>query len=241
MKILVIDWDIVLYKCIQLYNEYVEDESQRIPAWNNLNHEFNIDRFATIDTQIYHKIGRLISFICKEKKTVYVGNENSGLLYALETEILKGNFNPTDNKIELINIDHHHCLYDMSKKNVTNKNWVSFLNCCGLISRYVWINDKNSEKIDLTQLKQDFILKTYTQSIHDCDINDDLFQNIDCLYICTNFNYIPPQFDHLVLNTLRIPCKILFEDVTFLDNSYETYISELPHYGFLKEIVKDEQ
>ena len=174
-----------------MYNEYIEDESQRIPAWNSLNYNFNIDRFATIDTQIYHKIGQLISSICKEKKTVYVGNENSGLLYAIETEILKENFNPIDDKIELINIDHHHCLYD-SQKNVTNKNWVSFLNCCGLISRYIWINDKNSEKIDLTKLKQDFIFKTYTQSIHGCDINDDLFQNIDCLYICTNFNYIPP-------------------------------------------------
>lgn len=178
MKILSIDFDIIMAPSIQLYNDMVP-----MLSWDELlkNPQLILSQADLIHyKRLTILITQIISYLEKDS-IIFI--ENHGLAY----DFIKNN-----NNIDLINIDHHHDIgYPNSEEDkVTCANWIEFLNKEGKINSYIWLNNDTSiDCIIDTNLKyKNFLLKDYNLS----DIG-----KIDKLILCLSEPWIPPAYRNL--------------------------------------------
>lgn len=132
-KILTIDFDILLYKDLPLYNNLINTENsfdeflQTFPLLENVRFDINLYNKLTIFLEkIFSNTKKENIFFCKNHE-----------------DVVKFTYN--NNFFDLINIDYHH---DLGYNNMNQKlycgNWVKELIKTKKVHKYIWIKNPNS-------------------------------------------------------------------------------------------------
>ena len=200
-KILSIDFDIIMYPCIEIYN-------QRVPtfSWNDLKTN---PLFGLVygDLELYTK---LTKFLLEQTKKLEANN-----FHFIESHESIVNYLPKNQEFELTNIDHHHdiayCEKDGQTKITSNLgcgNWVKYCFDNNYpITKYTWIHSDCSN----FPIEQDKHFLTDTRPIFSFN---PYFGDYDEIIICLSKPWVPPNYQELFYNWINI-----------LENIYNTSFS----------------
>ena len=196
--VLSIDFDYIMAPCIQEYNSNINPDQislERFYTFSKFDCKFEYDK-EKLDW-----IKLLIKQLNPNCTKGYVINDHSEIVTALTNEYNLNKYMPP---YTIINIDHHHDLgYRFSFDECHCANWAQYLINNGLLNKYIWVKNKNSNTIIneehslcpgiITTLEQnDFIL----------DPN-----KIDIFVLCLSYPWIPPQFNNLILEIIGYTCN----------------------------------
>ena len=189
MKILTIDFDIIMAPSIGIYNDLVPKYTIEELVEKN-----KYIALATIDYLHYKRLtGLLLHYIqqLSQDNIIFIIDHEQVLDYI-----------PNHEKIELINIDHHHDLgYNqtaaqtvLSTVEPDCSTWVKYLFDNNQLQSYTWINNSNSIEPLFDETKR---ILTEKYPLQNCE---DLFTaigKIDKLIICLSPAWIPPEIRNL--------------------------------------------
>ena len=195
MRILVVDFDIIMHSCIKLYDNRIAQHPEENPniIWEMLENEFGLNKFMSYDSKILVDIARLI------KKSI--GNQSEFILVKTNSECLKDILsieNFSNITIDITNIDYHHGILKSDEQlqevsdfdNYDSFSWIGYLFTHSKLDNYTWIAAPSSTQFISEKLKFDFnrlLLK---------DINS-LNCEFDRVYFVRNDRYIPYKYLHL--------------------------------------------
>lgn len=188
-KILTIDFDIIMAPSIELYNDLVGDNK----GVNDIIQKYPLLEYTLSgDFFIYELLtGQLIKLFKNiPPENIHFIREHHQLIKFVNNK----------EKINLINIDHHHDLgYEKLSKKILLPNcgnWVKYLYEKDLLESYIWIHNSDSvmpnSKIIINN---DYNLKDY--NFQDLD-------KIDKLIICNSPQWLPTNFQALFTSWIGI-------------------------------------
>lgn len=177
MKVLTIDFDIIMAPSIEFYNDKIKTDG---PV-KDLEEMFNFVKNLPADMYIYQYLTQAI-LESKEKEIIIIKDHGEIVPY------LKKFTSPIE---EVINIDHHHDLgyeIDMHKplKNYDCGNWAKYLLDNKIIQNYTWIYDDNSS--DLPEYDGPIRMK-----LRHTNLNT-LIKKIDYIVLCKSLEWVPVEY-----------------------------------------------
>lgn len=213
MNITTIDFDIVMEPNIEAYNNIVPGVD-----WEALD-EVEIFKFLFPNLDIYYKLTNYILF-----STSFLKKEQIHIIHSHDTAV---KFIPEDlndgEKINIVNIDHHHDLgydkEDVEENCKVNKcsNWVKWLRENKNVGCYQWIKDKQSSRVDAMDLRIKQYLNIAT-NIEDINGMETILPRPDVLVICLSEPWVPPAIRPLFFLWLDTLNKIYDTHFDFEDN-----------------------
>jgi len=102
--ILSIDLDILFSPYVGIYNKDIFNDKSLEYLWQSLSKTYNIWDFK-INEEFLLYIKNILKVYIPQVKTIYIGNDHSSILSAIELE--KNNFN-IPYLFDIYNIDYHH-------------------------------------------------------------------------------------------------------------------------------------
>lgn len=199
VNILSIDFDIIMYPCIKLYNDKIGGDQNSTSLWLALERDFEIEKYLSYDANVYKNLCKLI------KRNI----DNGAKLYGLEnhediiTE-LKKDSNYETNLYNVTNIDFHHDIYYREEDRVEAKyfdksncsDWFGYLiDNKKVASDLRWIKAPNSEPCHI----EDFMSKLTVDNITNDFRSNKVFTDIDYqyIYLVKSPQWVPHKFIHL--------------------------------------------
>lgn len=194
MKVLSIDFDIIMYPCIKLYNSYARGNENPTVIWNNLEHDMEIDKFMSYDANILHDIAMLMKRNVANGAKLFKIDEHDKIVDSLNK------LHP-DEKFDLVNIDFHHDISystesnnDMKNfDNYTCANWVGYLSSKNQLDTYEWIRASNSDLCGKNI--EDSLGIQYT--ISRLSRINELGSDFSEIYFCLSPQWVPYKYHHL--------------------------------------------
>lgn len=194
-----IDFDIVMSKAIELYNDVVDD-SRDIQGIVN---KYPNLRFALVpDFEIYDAVTRMLTQIIMKtpKDKIFFIQDHDQIC-----ELVKG-MEP----FELMNIDHHHDTgYNMMLNATVRRpdvgNWVRYLEDTKVLTHYTWIYDPTSV------FPRDAQAKKYIQESYSLDKILKVDKS-DMLIVCESPQWIPDYVLSLFYSWISICEEIKGKD-----------------------------
>lgn len=190
--ILSIDLDILFSPYVGIYNKDIFNDKSLEYLWQSLSKTYNIWDFK-INEEFLLYIKNILKVYIPQVKTIYIGNDHSSILSAIELE--KNNFN-IPYLFDIYNIDYHHdVVYNDNQQTKIIKcgtadcgTWIGYLNYYKMINKYYWYRGIGSE------FNQDIML--YSEVVPSMErflFNKDfpLNLNIDLLFISISPPWIP--------------------------------------------------
>lgn len=199
MNILSIDFDIIMYPCIKLYNDKVGGKENPTLLWNNLTNYYNIGQNLFYDAKTLHDISLLmIQAIQKGAKFIPITNHEEIIDYLKTQNLLN-----TENPISLTNIDFHHDIYYNDESILATKyfndyncaNWIGYLLIQKYLADLIWYKAPNSDLCQINSVDELFQDRISIKSIQ--NLNDVNSQNYDYVFFCLSPQWIPYHFTHL--------------------------------------------
>ena len=199
--ILSIDFDYIMFPCINLYNDITSGGENATVIWEMLKRERGIsDEFLLYDPKAYRAIIKLI-------KTIKDKDKNIELISITEHDELVSEIALGDEtKYDLVNIDFHHDIMyrPTDRKNLKNfgtyncSNWVGYLMLNNKINSYTWIKAPNSSLYD-HKLDGTYDIKFETESIRAIEDLDTFLSNhcFDKIFLCFSPQWVPYKYKHL--------------------------------------------
>ena len=186
MKIVTIDFDIIMRPSIESYNYFINEDGNSI---DQLEQEFVHFQNCQADLSIYKLLTDFILNV-ESEKIFFISSHKDILQFVNES-------------VDLINIDHHHDLgYSNESYSETFEiscgNWVEQLYREDKIKSYTWIHNQNSLPLigDQAKIDNDLILSDENEMKK---YLNNLAQHTDSLIICSSFPWVPsiyrPLFD----------------------------------------------
>ena len=186
MKVLSIDFDIIMAPDINLYNPL----TPRIAVIDDLINQHPCLTGLRADFTHYQKLANLIL-------TVGANMNYHDVCVSFSHEHI-GKFLINDTDLEIINIDHHHDLgYDENDnfEKCTCANWAYYLFKKGQLKKYTWLNNPNSGAIPPTQNEECF------SSFPFCELEEKeyikQFGQPDKIFLCLSPEWVPEQYHPL--------------------------------------------
>ena len=180
MRVLSIDFDIIMAPCINLYNDMAGEGQNSQINWEKILYERKLENFLCYDSKILTDLFSLL----KQQDCKFEFIESHADIVPFITE-----------KCDLTNIDFHHDIYyqkESTEKFADNKwtcaNWVSYLEYKGLLSSYYWIKSGKS---------QGFFGEFKTPFEKDNSDKIPYLGSFDKVIICFSPNWVPYKFRHL--------------------------------------------
>ena len=186
MKIVTIDFDIIMRPSIESYNYFINEEGCGI---DQLEEEFLHFQNCQADLSIYKLLTDFILNV-ESEKIFFISSHKDILQFV-------------NDSVDLINIDHHHDL-GYSNENysevfeISCGNWVEQLYREDKLKSYTWIHNQNSLPLigDQAKIDNDLILSDENEMKK---YLNNLAQHTDSLIICSSFPWVPsiyrPLFD----------------------------------------------
>lgn len=185
MKVLSVDFDIIMAPDINLYNALVP--GHKLDEMIS-NHPQLVGLRA--DLEHYKKLVNLLLTLSKN-----ISYTNICIAYSHE---YIGKFLKNDTDLEIVNIDHHHDLgYDENDpfENCTCANWAYYLFKQGQLKKYTWLNNNNSSIMPPPRTEECFSAEWF------CDTTDLSYINHfgypDKIFICLSPEWVPEQYHPL--------------------------------------------
>ena len=190
--ILSIDLDILFSPYIGIYDRIVHNDKPLEFLWNSIEKFYNIYDFE-INKNYYQIIENILNNYNKQVNTIYIGNDHSSILKAIDEE--KNNFQIPYN-FNIYNIDYHHDVvyrddqWDKIIRCGTTDcaSWVGYLSYNKLINNYIWYRGIGSE------FNKEIMLNSNTISKMDKFLFNETFPlnlKIDLLFISLSLPWIP--------------------------------------------------
>ena len=208
MKILSIDFDIIMYHCIKLYNNFSAGNANPTQLWQQLEDEYEISQHLNYDATVLNNILILmIKNVQNNAKFIPIKSHEELITYLENNQLLN------ENECEVTNIDFHHdILYqeaDLAQIKYFNKktcaNWVGYLNIHNYLKNITWVKAPNSDNytwIENDNIKDKLIIETLNNIIN-------LDSNYDYIFFCESPQWVPYKYHHLytlccnVINTIQ--------------------------------------
>ena len=186
MKIVTIDFDIIMRPSIESYNYFINEEGCGI---DQLEEEFVHFQNCQADLSIYKFLTDFILNV-ESEKIFFISSHKDILQFV-------------NDSIDLINIDHHHDLGYSNESysevfEISCGNWVEQLYREDKLKSYTWIHNQNSLPLigDQAKIDNDLILSDENEMKK---YLNNLAQHTDSLIICSSFPWVPsiyrPLFD----------------------------------------------
>jgi hypothetical protein len=187
MKVVSIDFDIIMSPSIEFYNDLLHDEDSidtylnKFPFISGIKADlYQYDCLTQYLCQMFKKLDKdKIIFITSHEELVTITKD----------------FEPFD----LINIDHHHDVGYEGERWKAPKyskpdcgNWVKYLWDNKKINSYTWIRNKDSNPLD-----EDANPAYITKDILFDDFDFPLLEDADYVILCKSFEWVP--FDYQIL------------------------------------------
>ena len=149
-KILTIDFDIIMYPCIKLYNNEVGGNANPTQLWDYLENTKEIELFLNYDAKVLLDIIRLLKIQTQEKHTPLTAlEEHQEIIDCLKK------FDSFEDKesFEITNIDFHHDIWyrDEDKNDIVSfdkyncSNWLGYLYLTDKTKKITWYKASNSD------------------------------------------------------------------------------------------------
>lgn len=182
MKVITIDFDIIMAPSIDLYNNISNS------PWEERYERHPLLKLADANFITYHRLTQYLLYIVpkmKKENIHFIANHQSVLNYL--TNITE--------PIDVINIDHHHdIVYGDGLEKLTCGNWVSWINKEYKLNSYFWVHDNNSRFPKEEDVKINYTKKNISE------YNDEQYKYStppDELIICLSGEWVPPQYKRL--------------------------------------------
>ena len=192
-KILSIDFDIIMYPCIKLYNEHIGGSMNPTQIWKWLEEEKEIEPFLNYDAKILIILAKIIKNQMKKGAQLVCYNEHQESVDNLKTWDCFENEEPFD----ITNIDFHHdvwyreedkdLLFSFNKYNCSN--WLGYLFIKNKTSKIVWYKASNSD----LPYENNIINEIYNISNLE-QLNDETF---DIIYFVKSPQWVHYKYHHL--------------------------------------------
>ena len=180
MKVLSVDFDVIMGPDIDLYNP-------KVPVYYTLEQMIAEHPLLTglrIDFEHYQKLVNILLEVSQniEYQNIYVAYSHDSIL----------DFLKNDSDLELVNIDHHHDLGYDEKNNfekATYANWVYYLFKQGKIKKYTWLQNVNSGIMPPDKEENCFFHEFFYNITKDNYIEQ--FGYPDKIFICLSPEWVP--------------------------------------------------
>lgn len=210
MKVVTIDFDIIMSPSIEFYNDLVGIED----PLKDFVEEFSFLTNLPADLYQYEYLTRYIIKTIKNVKEVFFISDHKDVIKILQDKI------PKDEQIDIINIDHHHDIgYNLDNWKIKTLihncgNWVKVAKDKKLINSYTWIKNNNSNPPNQEAYALNYIQKEIFFEDSQLEL---ISKETDYLILCQSFEWIPPVYQPLFLNWITI-CEEMREKDYFVDN-----------------------
>lgn len=196
-KILSIDFDIIMYPCIKLYNDKVGGEANPTQLWEYLAAEHDIQEFICYDAKTLLMLATLIKTAVDKGAKLHLITEHQEIV-----DQLKKDENYDEETFTIHNIDFHHDIwYRPDDKNLlvtfedyNCSNWLGLLYLHNKTEAIHWIKAANSAMFGDPDYNASDIFTSIT-NLNDFMDNTD-FQ-FDDIYFCLSPQWVPYKFHHL--------------------------------------------
>ena len=190
MRVLTIDFDIMMGSIIELYNNMASAGEGGIRYLEEMYPQLQPILMPNFGVYEYITSFFINQFKTMKAENLYFIREHNGIIPIIENE--------TD--VDLCNIDHHHdvCYGNFrasSKIILPNEgNWVKYLKDKGVIANYTWVHNPNSLFPDEDEITDTYINEEYELQ----QINlDNIVGKVDKVIICYSPEWIPSNYDAL--------------------------------------------
>lgn len=194
-NILSIDFDIVMYPCINLYNGDVDGGDNPTELWRDLEDEYGLENYNILkcDMSIVMEIAKVVAYYYKLGKPIYFIDEHQEIVDNLKKE-------PTydEDTYNICNVDFHHDLWyresdfpDILKADEYNcSDWLGYLYLKKKLESFTWLKAPNSDEPEFRSYGGDFDLKT----LRIREFNKLYDMNFDEVYMCLSPQWVPDKF-----------------------------------------------
>ncbi len=185
MKILAIDFNIIMYNCIKLYADKVNINENSTLVWEMLQDEMEIKQHINVDAKVIKKIIALLK-----------ANQSAKIALLDNQSAIVKDINDED-KVEITNIDFFHdLLYSekdiekWKKDKYDDLNWLGYLLYKDKVEKCTWIKMPNSYRCT-NNIENDVEIINFSN----IDIN--LMNDFDKIYFSFSPYYIPYEYKYL--------------------------------------------
>lgn len=174
--IVTIDFDVIMWPSIELYNNFISGEKDKI---NELERDIPLLHYANADLYLYYKLTNYL-----------LNNKNKEIIFIKSHEEILKHINTPCN---LINIDHHHDLgyneEQWKNKNINCGNWGYWGIKNGIFKRFIWLHGMMSTPWDPPEQYNIKNIPIIDNIILEMDLNK--ICNPSKIIICSSYNWIP--------------------------------------------------
>ena len=206
VKVVTIDFDIIMSPCIEFYNDLIGVED----PLKDFVKDFSFLTNLPADLYQYEHLTRYIIRSLKNVCQIHFITSHEKIVPILESL-------PHDEPVEVVNIDHHHDVgYDIKfdKPIISSScgNWVKYCRDRKFLDSYCWIKNDNSNDIESRVYREKYI----DQEILFKDAQlEQLAKETDILVICASYEWIPPIYHPLILNWQTICEEVIGQEYPF--------------------------
>ena len=198
MKILSIDFDIIMYPCIRLYNAEVGGDDNPTLAWERIEYTRDIAQHLNYDAKILNNILTLMMKNAQNGAIFVPIQEHQEIVTYLEKTV-----GIEKNKdLQVTNIDFHHDIIYHDGDIVNTKyfgqstcaNWAGYLLMNDYANSVNWIKAPNSEVLSPMLANLVDMTKITISPSHSIA---ELPYDYDYIFFCLSPQWVPYKFHHL--------------------------------------------
>jgi hypothetical protein len=192
-KILSIDFDIIMYPCINLYNADVDGGDNPIDLWKELEDEYGFENYdiLTYDGRVLKEITKLLAE--NKDKPIYFIQEHQEIV-----DNLKKGAGWGEDRYDVYNVDFHHDLWyrdtdfaEILKQDEYNcSDWLGYLFLTKKLTGLTWLKAPNSDPPEIKAYGSDLELQTLRirefYKLHEIDFDE--------IYFCLSPQWIPQKY-----------------------------------------------
>ena len=198
MNIVTIDFDIIMHRSLNLYNDLVDDD---VTIQSILNANLESHFIPNPDLQLYNYLTQFV-IKCAEKlpkENIIFIDDHDEITYYFTSGKIK-----YEEDFNIFNIDFHHDVsYD--EKDIDNKieevdcgNWVKYIaERYPKFKQYIWIKAKEAEAFNKERFSETLSGILVSKKIIEQDIQkynlDALLKSTDVLFLCKSIPWVPEE------------------------------------------------
>ena len=198
-NILSVDFDAILYPCIQLYNDKVIGSENPTVMWKILDRDIGIIEHIRYDANLLQSISSIMEDAVLNGSKFYAIETHDQIIDILREDEDFDKIDRGGNHINLVNIDFHHdILYSkesedsiISYDEYTCADWVGYLKFHEYLNTYTWVHAANSSFPDPNLIKG-----LHFDTIPNKDIGK-IKIPFDKVFFCLSPQWVPYQYHHL--------------------------------------------
>lgn len=198
MRILAVNFNVIMTPCIRLYDSLVDIKENPTILWDSFKNELEIDNHISYDASILELIANFLRDILNRDKIP--------LVCPTSTEdyirFINGWLPADDTKLDIVNLDYTSGLIptnspefqevsDFDKYN--SRNWMTYLFSKDMVNSYEWYRCVNSKIIPPEDVNFEY-KQSPLKSVMSIISNTDKF---DYVLFCFDEHWVPYKYKHL--------------------------------------------